>query len=126
LVGPDDEIGPSTGAGEALPPELGDTADDPDEEAAVSPEDLEPAEIGIELGLGFCPDRAGVDDDHVARRLVLDGDGPGRDEPARQALGVVLVHLAAERPEGEAESAEGRVRSGHHIKASAISAASLT
>ena len=55
------------------------------------------AEVGRELGVGLLADRAGVEDEDVGVRLRWRLAEPERFEHALDPLGVVSVHLAAER-----------------------------
>ena len=59
-------------------------------------EGLEVAEMSVELVVGVLPDAAGVEHDDVGRLEVGGGHQAVGDQQPGQALGVVLVHLAAE------------------------------
>jgi hypothetical protein len=76
-------------------------------------------QLGVDLVLAGLPDDAGVEDGDVGalqvRRLLV----AGRQQLARQALGVGQVHLAADRPDvecphgvslGHQDSQDGRPR----------------
>ena len=63
---------------------------------------LEPPELAVELVVGVLTDAARVEHDDVGRLDVVGGlHALGREQPG-DALGVVLVHLAAERAHVEA------------------------
>ena len=56
---------------------------------------LEPPEVAVELVVGVLADAAGVEHDDVGRLEIVGGlHAVGREQPG-DALGVVLVHLAA-------------------------------
>ena len=77
---------------------LGETAADRDLEVGVlGLQGLEVAEGAIELVVGVLTDAAGVEHDDVGVGVVLDAVHAVGLEQARDALGVVLVHLAAVR-----------------------------
>ena len=60
---------------------------------------LKVAEVPVQLVVGVLPDAAGVEEDDVGLLDVVGGLHPLGLEHARQPLGVVDVHLAAERPD---------------------------
>ena len=79
----------------------------------VGLERLEPSEVPVELVVGVLADAAGVEH-HDVRRLEVVGrlHALGREQPG-DALGVVLVHLAAVRAHVEAACAACRPGLGH-------------
>ena len=70
---------------------------------------LEPAEMPVELVVGVLPDAARVEDDDVGGLEVVGGLHPVGREQARDALRVVLVHLAPVGAQVEAARSVGRV-----------------
>ena len=71
-------------------------------------EGLEVAEMAVELVVRVLPDAARVEDDDVGRLEVVGRLQPVGGEQPRDALRVVLVHLATERADVEAAGHDGR------------------
>ncbi len=84
-------------------------ADDPLRALGLEP--LRLAEVGEEAAVGVLADRAGVEEDQVGVIAAVRLGVAERAEHPLHALGVVLVHLAAER--GHVEALVGGRRRGH-------------
>ena len=76
---------------------------------------LEPAEVAVELVVGVLADAARVEHDHVGGVDVVGRHQPVRREEARDALGVVLVHLAPVGADVEAADTGGGLRHGRPV-----------
>ena len=116
VVGAEDDVDPGRLVEDDALVLLGEAAADGDLHALVLAFDAgEVAEGAVELVVGVLADRAGVDDDDVGGAAV-GPDVAGGLERSAEPLGVVHVHLAAERAHlvGARDArAPPRLRGGH-------------
>jgi hypothetical protein len=108
MIGADNDVDLGPFFKQVLAAELGDAAEDTDKPVPVLLERGEAAEEGIDLIFRFLPHGAGVDEDDIALFGRSGLRGPGPDEESRNVLGVVLVHLTAERLDEKIASFEVR------------------
>ena len=126
-MGPEDDIDPRRLVEDRVLVHLREAAADGDLHAlALVLAGLQVAERAIELPGRVVADRAGVDDDDVGLFAELGSDIAGTLERPGESLGVVDVHLTAERPDlvgartalGSARGGRGRDRRGCAVEQS--------